>query len=193
MGPVLAHRVLHSEGPTLGLHCLQLLSLTSYKFQLRIYVLWGLMGYWPPGPWRHLTCCFLPRKASRWVARALLPLSATDLGAEVGDGGGEAPPWHTQVGSVAVVTAQGWQFGRWSAEHCCWNLIHLQLPLWKLSKSWILIWKQVIWRWIEFRLIIFFAVKDEGALYSQQKRDRELTVAQIMNSLLPNSDLSWRK
>ena len=26
-------------------------------------------------------------------------------------------------------------------------------------------------------------------LYSQQKQDRELTVAQIMNSLLPNSDL----
>ena len=31
------------------------------------------------------------------------------------------------------------------------------------------------------------------ALYSQQKQDQELTVAQIMNSLLPNSDLNWRK
>ena len=31
------------------------------------------------------------------------------------------------------------------------------------------------------------------ALYSQQKQDWELTVAQIMNSLLPNSDLNWRK
>jgi len=30
----------------------------------------------------------------------------------------------------------------------------------------------------------------EEALYSQQKQDRELTVAQIMNSLLPNSDLN---
>ena len=28
------------------------------------------------------------------------------------------------------------------------------------------------------------------AVYSQQKQDRELTVAQIMNSLLPNSDLN---
>ena len=28
------------------------------------------------------------------------------------------------------------------------------------------------------------------ALYSQQKQDRELTVAQIMNSLLPSSDLN---
>ena len=30
-------------------------------------------------------------------------------------------------------------------------------------------------------------------LYSQQKQDQELTVAQIMNSLLPDSDLNWRK
>ena len=40
----------------------------------------------------------------------------------------------------------------------------------------------------EIRLIIFFAAKDGEALYSQQKQDWELTVAQIMNSLLPNSD-----
>ena len=45
----------------------------------------------------------------------------------------------------------------------------------------------------ETRLIIFFAAEDGEALYSQQKQDRELTVAQIMNSLLPNSDLNWRK
>ena len=40
------------------------------------------------------------------------------------------------------------------------------------------------------RLIIFFAAKGEEALYSQQKQDRELTVAQMMNSLLPNPDLN---
>ena len=38
----------------------------------------------------------------------------------------------------------------------------------------------------KIRLIIFFAAKDGEALYSQQKQDQELTVAQIMNSLLPN-------
>ena len=43
---------------------------------------------------------------------------------------------------------------------------------------------------IKLRLIIFFAAKDGEALYSQQKQDRELTVAQIMNTLLPNSDLN---
>ena len=40
----------------------------------------------------------------------------------------------------------------------------------------------------KIRLILFFAAKDEEALYSQQKQDQELIVAQIMNSLLPNSD-----
>ena len=34
----------------------------------------------------------------------------------------------------------------------------------------------------EIRLIIFFAAKDGEALYSQQKQDWELTVAQIMTS-----------
>ena len=42
----------------------------------------------------------------------------------------------------------------------------------------------------EIRLIILFAAKEGEALYSQQKQDWELTVAQIMNSLLPNSDLN---
>ena len=32
------------------------------------------------------------------------------------------------------------------------------------------------------RFIIFFAAKDGEALYSQQKQDQDLTVAQIMNS-----------
>ena len=41
----------------------------------------------------------------------------------------------------------------------------------------------------KIKLIIFFVAKDGEALYSQQKQDRELTVSQIMNSLLQNSDL----
>ena len=45
----------------------------------------------------------------------------------------------------------------------------------------------------EIRLIMFFAAKDGEALYSQQEQDRECTVAQIMNSLLPNSELNGRK
>ena len=42
----------------------------------------------------------------------------------------------------------------------------------------------------EIRLIIFFAVEDGEAVYNQQKQDQELTVAQIMKSLMPNSDLN---
>jgi len=45
----------------------------------------------------------------------------------------------------------------------------------------------------EIRLIIFFAAKDGEALYSYQKEDQQLTVTQIMSSLLPKSDLNWMK
>ena len=54
--------------------------------------------------------------------------------------------------------------------------------------------KRRLYTWIsqmvntEIRLIIFFAAKDGEARYSQQKQDLELTVTQIMNSLMPNSD-----
>ena len=40
------------------------------------------------------------------------------------------------------------------------------------------------------RLIVLFAGEDGETLYSQQKQDLKLTVAQIMNSLWPNSDLN---
>ena len=42
----------------------------------------------------------------------------------------------------------------------------------------------------KIKFIIFFAAKDGEALYSQQKQDQELTVAQIMNSLYPNLNLN---
>ena len=45
----------------------------------------------------------------------------------------------------------------------------------------------------KIRLAIFFAAKDGESLYSQQKQDREQTVALIVKSLLPNSDLNCKK
>ena len=42
----------------------------------------------------------------------------------------------------------------------------------------------------EIRLMVYFAAKDGEALESQQKQDLELTVAQIISSLLQNSDLN---
>ena len=55
--------------------------------------------------------------------------------------------------------------------------LHMYITRWSIPKS----------------VLVFFAAKEGEALYSQQKQDQELTVAQIMNSLLPNSDLNWRK
>ena len=42
---------------------------------------------------------------------------------------------------------------------------------------------------IESKLITFFVAKDVEDLYSQQKQDLEVTVAQIVSSLLQNSGL----
>ena len=44
-----------------------------------------------------------------------------------------------------------------------------------------------LWCW---RRLLRVPWTDGEALYSQQKQDQELTVAQIMNYLLPNSDLN---
>ena len=52
--------------------------------------------------------------------------------------------------------------------------LHVYIPRWSIQKS----------------DSVFFAPKDGEALYSQQKQDQELTVAQIVNSLLSNSDLN---
>ena len=53
--------------------------------------------------------------------------------------------------------------------------LHMDITRWSIPKS---------------ELMIFFAAKDGEALYSQQKQDRELTVALIMNSISSNSDLN---
>ena len=45
----------------------------------------------------------------------------------------------------------------------------------------------------EIRLIIFFAAEDGEPLESQQKQDLELTVPQIISSLLKKSRLKLRK
>ena len=45
----------------------------------------------------------------------------------------------------------------------------------------------------KIRFIIFSPGEDGEALCSEQKQDWELTVAQIMDSLLQNSELNWRK
>ena len=46
------------------------------------------------------------------------------------------------------------------------------------------------WSILKIRLIIFFVAEDGEALHSQQKQDLELTMTQIISSLLRNSDLN---
>ena len=45
----------------------------------------------------------------------------------------------------------------------------------------------------EIKLIIFFAAKDGEAMYTQQKQDRELTVAQIMKINIAKFRLKLKK
>ena len=48
--------------------------------------------------------------------------------------------------------------------------------------------------WVSKHIVYDHKVSKDGeALYSQQKQDQELIVAQIMNSLWPNSDWNWKK
>ena len=72
------------------------------------------------------------------------------------------------------------------------NTLDIANTLFQKHKKWFYKWKSPDVQNTEIKLIKFFAAKDGEALYSQQKQDQELTVAQIMNSLLPNSDLNWR-
>ena len=77
-------------------------------------------------------------------------------------------------------------------ECCQENALVIANTLFQQQRRRLYTWTLHIYQMVntEIRLIIFFATKDGEALYSQQKQDQELTVAQTMNSLLPNSDLN---
>ena len=79
--------------------------------------------------------------------------------------------------------------GQGLIEFCQENALVMENTLFQQHKRRLYTWTSQMVN-TEIRLIIFFAAKDGEALYSQQKQDRELTVAQIMNSLLPNSDVN---
>ena len=74
-------------------------------------------------------------------------------------------------------------------EFCQENALVIANTLFQQHKRRLYMWTSPMVN-TEIRLIIFFAAKEGEALYSQQKQDQELTVAQIMSSLLPNSDLN---
>ena len=109
--------------------------------------------------------------------------------------------WNAKVGSQETPGITGkFGLGIWNKagqrliEFCQENTLVIANTLFQQHKRRLFTWTSPDGQhWNRSAPIIFFAAKDGEALYSQQKQDQELTVAQIMNSLLPNSDLNWRK
>ena len=104
--------------------------------------------------------------------------------------------WTAKVGCQDICGVTGkFGLGVWNEaglrliEFCQENALVIANTLFQQHKKRLYTWASPVVD-TEIRLIIFFAAKHGEALYSQQKQDQELTVAQIMNSLLPNSDLN---
>ena len=101
--------------------------------------------------------------------------------------------WNAKLGSQEIPGVTGKfglgvqnEAGQRLIEFCQENALVIANTLFQQHKRRLYTWTVNT----EIRLIIFFAAKDGEALYSQQTQDWEMTVAQIMNSLLPNSDLN---
>ena len=107
--------------------------------------------------------------------------------------------WKAKVGSQETPEVTGKfglgvqnEEGQRLIEFCQENTLVIANNLFQQHKRRLYTWHHQMVN-TEIRLIIFFAVKDGEALYSQQKQDWELTMAQVMNSLFPNLDWNWRK
>ena len=104
--------------------------------------------------------------------------------------------WNAKVGSQEISGVTGKfglgvqnEAGQRLTEFCQENALVIANTLFQQHKRRLYTWTSQMVN-TKIRLIILFAAKDGKALHSQQKQDQELTVAQIMNSLLPNSDLN---
>ena len=98
--------------------------------------------------------------------------------------------WNAKVGSQETPGVTGKfglgvqnEAGQRLIEFCQENALVIENTLFQQHK-------RRLYTWTKIRLVIFFVAKYGEAIYSQQKQDRELTEAQIMNSVLPNSDLN---
>ena len=104
--------------------------------------------------------------------------------------------WNAKVGSQEI-SGVGGKFGlgvqneagQRLIEFCQENALVIANTVFQQHKRRLYTWTSPDGQY-QIRLLIFFAAKDAEALCSQQKHDREMTVAQIMNFLLPNSDLN---
>ena len=104
--------------------------------------------------------------------------------------------WNAKVGSQETPGVTGKfglgiqiEAGKMLIEFCQENTLVIANTLFQQHKRRLYTWTSPDSQ-SEIRLVIFFVAKYGEAIYSQQKQDRELTVAQIMSSLLPNSDLN---
>ena len=107
--------------------------------------------------------------------------------------------WNAKVGSQETPGVTGklglgvWnEAGQSLIEFCQENTLIVANTLFQQYKKRLYTWTSPDGQH-QYQIDYKFAAKDGEALYSQQKQDQELTVAQIMNSLLPNSDLNWRQ
>ena len=103
--------------------------------------------------------------------------------------------WNAKVGSQEMPGATGKfgfgvqnEAGKRLREFCQENILVIANTIFQQHKRQLYTWTSPGVQ-STTRLIIVFAAEDGEALYSQQKQNQELTVAQIMNSLLPNADL----
>ena len=100
--------------------------------------------------------------------------------------------WNAKVGSQETPGVTGKfglgvrnKAGQMLIEFCQENVLVIANTLFQQHKRRIYTWTSP-----EIRLSVFFAAKHGEALYSQPKQEWELSVTQIMNSLLSNSDLN---
>ena len=106
--------------------------------------------------------------------------------------------WNAKVGSQETPGVTGKfglgvqnEAGQRLIEFCQENALVIANTLFQQNKRRLYTWTSPDGQY--WNQITFFVAKDGEALHSQQKQDWELTVAQIMNSVLPDSDLNWRK
>ena len=108
--------------------------------------------------------------------------------------------WSAKVGSQETPGVTGKfglrirnEAGQRPIEFCQENALVIANTLFQQHKRRLYTWTSPDCQYItKVRLSTLFAAKDGEALYSQQKQDQELIVAQIMNSLLQNWDLNRR-
>ena len=104
--------------------------------------------------------------------------------------------WNAKVGSQEIPGVTGKfglgaqnEAGQRLTEFCQENALAIANTLFQQHKRRFYTWTSPNGQY-QNQIDYILCTKDGEALYSQQKQDWELTVAQSMNSLLPNSDLN---